>query len=251
MNLETLRERPLSFTSIKEFQKSPKHYIEYINKPKTPPTDAMKLGSMVHCMLLQPELFNDQFAVAPEINKRTNAGKEEWAAFCSQHSDKIVVQEDDYQHARRLVDSAMCNKNVEQIVKGCHDFEVEWSADIEDLPFRGFFDGVASDYILEVKTTSDGHPKKVMSEFLTRKYHMQAGLYHMASSKPVIYLIVETSEPYLSYVAPADDRYLKLGCDDIGDLCTKFKKCLKSGDFSGGYDYEGEILITLPWSVDK
>lgn len=211
----------------------------------------MKLGSMVHCMLLQPELFNDQFAVAPEINKRTNAGKEEWAAFCSQHSDKIVVQEDEYQHARRLVDSAMCNKNVEQIVKGCHDFEVEWSADIEDIPFRGFFDGVASDYILEVKTTSDGHPKKVMSEFLTRKYHMQAGLYHMASSKPVIYLIVETSEPYLSYVAPADDRYLKLGCDDIGDLCTKFKKCLKSGDFSGGYDYEGEILITLPWSVDK
>jgi len=102
-----LEERPLSFSSLKEFAKSPKHYMDYISKPKTPPTDAMKLGSAVHCMILTPELFNDQFAVAPEINKRTNAGKEEWALFASQNEGKDILANDDYEHARRLSTIAM------------------------------------------------------------------------------------------------------------------------------------------------
>jgi exodeoxyribonuclease VIII len=251
MNLEMLRERPLSFTSIKEFQKSPRHYIEYISKERTPPTDAMKLGSMVHCMMLQPELFNDQFAVMPDVNRRTNAGKEEYAEFVSKNADKTVVDNSSYEHARRLADTAMSRNEISQLVNGCLEFELEWSAEIDDLPYRGFYDGVASDYILEIKTTADGYPRKVMSDFLSRKYHMQAGLYHMASEKPIIYVIVETSEPYLSYAAPADDSYVKMGCDDIGKLNEQFNKCLKKGDFSGGYDYNGEILIRLPWDVDK
>ena len=40
---EMLEDRPLSFSSLKEFAKSPKHYMDYISRPKTPPTDA-KIG---------------------------------------------------------------------------------------------------------------------------------------------------------------------------------------------------------------
>lgn len=166
ITLETLHDRPLSFSSLKEFAKSPRHYLDYILKPKTPPTDAMKMGSMIHCMLLTPELFNDEFAIAPEINKRTNAGKEEWAQFTAMHADKTVVTNEDYEHARRVTDIVMSNENNKYIIQNCHDFEQEWSMDMDDLPFKGFFDGVSSEYILEVKTINDAHPKNVMSDFL-------------------------------------------------------------------------------------
>ena len=251
ITIDTLNERPLSYSSIKEFAKSPRHYLDYINKQRTAPTDAMKLGSMVHCMILQPHLFNEQFVVAPEVNKRTNAGKEEWATFCSQHADKTVVANDDYEHARRLSGGALVNPQIEQLVKGCYDFEQEWREGVDDLPYRGFYDGISDDYVLEIKTISDGNPRSVMNDFIKRKYHIQAALYTMVSQRDVIYVIIETSEPYLSYSAGVSRDYLKLGAQELGKLNSQFAKCLEAGDFSGGYDYNKEIVIDLPWNVEK
>jgi len=206
ITIEALHERPLSFSSLKEFSKSPRHYLDYITKPRTPPTDAMKLGSLIHCMLLRPELFNDEFAIAPEINKRTNAGKEEWAVFCALNSTKTVVTNDDYEHARRITDGVLTSDDIKYVIQNCYDFEQEWSMDMDDLPFRGFYDGISSEYILEVKTIADGSPKNVVSDFYKRKYHLQAALYAMSSGKDIYYLVVETSQPFLSYVASVKVR---------------------------------------------
>ena len=118
-----LTNRPLSYSSLKEFAKSPRHYIEYINKPKFAPTDAMKLGSMVHCLLLQSHDFDNQFLIAPEINKRTNAGKEEWSNLLLNNPNKQIVSNEDYTTASNLVRSAFANPNIEKAVKDCHSFE--------------------------------------------------------------------------------------------------------------------------------
>jgi exodeoxyribonuclease VIII len=248
-----LTNRPLSYSSLKEFAKSPRHYIEYINKPKTPPTDAMKLGSMVHCLLLQSYEFDNQFLIAPEINKRTNAGKEELANLLLNNPNKQIVSNEDYMTASNLVRSAFLNPSIEKVVKDCHSFEEEWREDILTLPYRGFYDGVSEDYILEVKTTNDGSPKSVMSDFYKRKYHIQAGLYSIASAKKIKYLIIETTFPYLSYIASPDNRFIDKGIDEITSLSTSFLNCMNSDNFNAGYEYyyDNEIKISLPWSVDN
>ena len=43
------------------------------------PSASMVLGTAVHSMLLEPD--KDSIAVAPAINRRTNAGKEKWEEF--------------------------------------------------------------------------------------------------------------------------------------------------------------------------
>ena len=251
ITLEILQERPLSFSSIKEFSKSPKHYLDYISKPRIPPTDAMKLGSTVHCMLLRPEMFNDEFAVAPDINKRTNAGKEEWAIFVSQNANKTVIENDTYEHARRIVDNVLTSNDSRYLIQNCYDFEREWHMDVEDLPYRGFYDGISDEYILEVKTIKDANPKNVMYEFYKSKYHLQAALYAMSSGKDIYYIVIETSEPYLSYSAPASIDYIKKGVEEIGLLNERFKLCLQKNSFDGGYNYFREITIDLPYNVEK
>jgi hypothetical protein len=251
---EMLEQRPLSFSSLKEFAKSPKHYMDYISRPKTPPTDAMKLGSAVHCMILTPELFNDQFSVAPEINKRTNAGKEEWALFASQNEGKDILSNDDYEHARRLSDGVLANPYVRNLLNHCYAFEEEWGAEINDLPFKGFYDAVADDYVIEIKTISDGNPKSVMSDFYKRKYHMQAALYSTASlGKDVYYIVVETSAPYINYVALADKSYIEKGAQDFGYYSRKFMNCMYSNKWNEGYDFyhEDGVIIKLPWDVNN
>lgn len=73
----------------------------------------------------------------------------------------------------------------------------------------------------------------------------------MASGKDVYYLVVETTSPYLSYTAPTTVNYIKKGAQELGELVEKFKLCMTSKGFLGGYDYFNDIVIDLPWSVDK
>ena len=70
----------LSYSALKAFAKSPNHYLQYVNKEHTE-TPAMVLGSLTHCLVLEPERFAAKFAVAPKVDRRTNSGKALWAAF--------------------------------------------------------------------------------------------------------------------------------------------------------------------------
>jgi exodeoxyribonuclease VIII len=88
MTLEDLNQRPLSYSSLKAFSISPKHFINYRNKPKET-TPALTYGQALHCMLLEPQEFNDTFTIMPSVDKRTKEGKEIFAAFPTQiHTNK-------------------------------------------------------------------------------------------------------------------------------------------------------------------
>lgn len=39
-------------------------------------TAALDLGTALHCLLLEPDEFSKRFEIAPEVNRRTTAGKE-------------------------------------------------------------------------------------------------------------------------------------------------------------------------------
>ncbi|MCQ8791345.1 exonuclease VIII, partial [Escherichia coli] len=51
------------------------------------------LGTAFHCRVLEPEEFSNRFIVAPEFNRRTNAGKEEEKAFLMEcaSTGKMVI----------------------------------------------------------------------------------------------------------------------------------------------------------------
>src|SRR6185369_8534287 len=68
----------ISRTSLMLLNKSPYHFWyeklsgEFEKKEQTP---AMNLGSAFHTLLLEPELFDKEFAVMAKVDKRTKDGK--------------------------------------------------------------------------------------------------------------------------------------------------------------------------------
>ena len=247
ITLEKLQERPLSYSSLKEFAKSPKHYLDYLNRTRET-TPAMLFGSMIHCLLLEPFKFDEQFAVIGNVDRRTTEGKKAYADFLDKAAGKDVVSESDYNEAKNIVNNAMTNQDIASAVNGCHSFEQEFRTEIFELPVRGFFDGVADDYILEVKTTNDATPKTIINDFYNRFYHMQAGLYNHVSQKPIKYLIIETKAPYDSYLASPSDDYIENGKNSLFDNIEAFKYCMEYNEFNRGYDYhhESPFIIDLP-----
>jgi exodeoxyribonuclease VIII len=72
-------------------------------------TEAMIIGSLVHCLVLQPELFDLTYAVAPACDMRTKAGKEEYQTFIEgvEHLGIQVIKQEDYEKARNMRDNAL------------------------------------------------------------------------------------------------------------------------------------------------
>ena len=246
ITLQQLQERPLSYSSLKEFAKSPRHYLDYLNRKKET-TPAMQFGSMVHCLLLQPDKFDSQFAIMPTIDKRTKEGKEAYNKFLEGAVGLDVVMENDYNDAKAITDNVLSNDSLRNYIDNCHQFEQEFRAEMWDLPVRGFFDGIADDYILEIKTTTDASPEYIIRDFYNRQYHMQAGLYNLVSEKPIKYLIIETKGPYDAYIADASEGYIKKGQELFSDTLVSFTKCMKENAWTKGYEYHNkDITIDLP-----
>ena len=246
ITLEQLQERPLSYSSLKEFAKSPRHYLDYLNRKKET-TPAMLFGSMVHCLLLEPEKFEKDFAVMGSVDRRTKDGKEAYAKFVEETAGREVVMQNDYNDAKALADNVLSNPKIKQYIDNCHQREHEFRVGMWGLPIRGFFDGVADDYILEIKTTQDATPDTLIKDFYNRQYHLQAGIYNLVSSKPIKYLIIETKAPYDSYIANTSTDYIEKGQKLLSSVLEKFDKCMNENAWDKGYEYHaGEISIYLP-----
>lgn len=244
---EMLKERPLSYSSIKEFSRSPKNYIQYLHA-KREPSKEMVFGSMIHCLLLYPELFQDMFAVSPDVDRRTKDGKAEWERFVSEAGEREVVQGHELDEASEIVGAVLSNDNIKNAIKNCDHFEKPWQEDMFNLPFRGFLDACSSDYVIEVKTTSDASPQNFTRDFFNRKYHIQAALYHQASGLPIKYIVIETKAPYNFYMADVSKGVINYGWDELIRLTDLFHQCMTLNAWDKGYEFmqDGPMVIDLP-----
>jgi hypothetical protein len=247
INYEFLLGRPLSYSSLKEFAKSPSHYIHYINSKKEPSKE-MAFGSLIHCLLLYSQQFPELFIVAPDVDRRTTDGKAKWNEFLSQSEGKIIVTGDELDQATEIVNKVFADESIHSMIKECTHFEHKWTNSINGLPFTGYIDALSDDFIIEVKTTSDANPVNFMRDFYNRKYHIQASLYKTVMNKPVVYIIIETKPPFNYFFAQITTAYTDLGWREIGMLTNKFKECMKENAWNEGYQYmlDDKIVISPP-----
>lgn len=96
----------LSNHELQMFHKNPATYIWN----KTAPRDSSKaatadFGTLVHAMILEPETVDSEFLVT-DIKGRHSAS---FVKFQTDHSDLIVVTEDEYSQAKIMAESALCD----------------------------------------------------------------------------------------------------------------------------------------------
>jgi hypothetical protein len=247
---ELLQQRPLSFSSLKEFMRSPQHYVKYLDSDRKQ-TEAMLFGAICHKLILEPQDFNNEYIIEPELDKRTKQGKEDYAAFIAKITEQnlTAVPPATYEKAVALVESVMKSDAAKYVYEstikeGRFDITHETG-----LPVCGYIDGVGKDYNLEIKIVSSADTDDIMRDFYKMKYHIQAGIYNWVNGKPIYYLVVENNYPYLSKVFKASDDYIAEGKRLFNKAMSDFKFCLDMDNFSAGYEfYEGKepLELTLP-----
>lgn len=80
----------VSSSQLKHMLRTPAHYLAAIHRPKLA-TDSMHLGSLVHTLLLEPHMVDDEYTVMPKFDRRTKQGKADYEAWLEHNGNKTAV----------------------------------------------------------------------------------------------------------------------------------------------------------------
>jgi exodeoxyribonuclease VIII len=216
------------------------------------PTEAMRLGTLIHTLVLEPHEFGTKFVISPEFG-RTKAELEAKAEFFKANEGKIVVKDKEVDKAERCI-KYIPDEVMDIVNAGKTEFVIQQP--IANLPFKGIID-CYTDRVIEVKTTSETSADKLISSFFNLKYPMQAAIYGVLAQKEfnldfypnTTYLVIQTVAPYRSYFIEADKDYHLYGQKLLDRAISIFNQTNNEGLWDKGWDIQS---IGLPaWAMKQ
>lgn len=241
----------LSASGAKLLLRSPAHYKASKLNPREP-SAAMKLGTVVHSLVLEPEKVKAEIAVMPKFDRRTTIGKKAAEEFETDNVGKLVIDEFVWQKANNIADAVLSNSIVQENLKdGQAEVTMLWEQ--YGVPCKARVDYLTGSAILDVKTCSDASPEGFAKQIATFQYHLQAAHYANGFREIVgwdldrfVFIAVENEAPFAVGCYTLDVRSLQSGRILIERAADAYKRALVLPDYAPA-SYADEIVeISVP-----
>lgn len=236
----------ISRSDLWNFKKSPKHF-KYAKENPPEKTKALTFGGAAHKYVLEKDDFENEYAVAPNIDKRTKAGKEAWAEFQASVGDKEIISADDFEVIKEMDKAIDENEVARKLLTGECEQSFFWTdADTgEECKVRPdcMTEWEGKKYIVDYKTTDsceDGHFEHSCRKF---GYKFQAGMYREGVTLNTFeeygfaFVAQEKKPPYAVRVYICTDEFINQGLDQFRMFIGLYHDC-KENDI--WYGYEGK-----------
>ena len=258
----------VSKSHLDEVNKSPFHYWDrYINPDRVvpEPTKQMLLGSAMHTMVLEPDLFEKEYLVesanapkrptAAQLNAKKPSTQtldaiDYWKKFDEKANGKTLISIDDYERLsimkKRIFDhpAASTILNMSGVVEQSYQWKDSQTGEIcKSRPDFHTDDGTL---IVDLKTTSDASELGFQKSVHNFRYHVQAGFYlrSIKEAEQFVFIAVESKPPYLVAVYNASTDMINAGNRVADKNLATLAQCRKSGKWTG---YSEEITtLDLP-----
>lgn len=232
----------ISRSELWRLRESPEKFKWAQDHPQEP-TPALIFGQLIHKLLLEPETFNDEFIVAPIVDRRTKDGKEEWANFEAQSEGKTIVKDEMYCVAEDMVSMALSEPFVKKLLDGVHEKPFFWVDDLTGEKCKCRLDAFTrvddKPIIVDYKTTADASTESFMRSAINYGYDFQSGMYcegveKVTGQKPLfVFIAQEKTPPYAVNIMQADELMVKRGYDIFRELIGTYHACKESGNWWG------------------
>jgi len=229
-------------SDIKQFLRSPYHYWAAKHAPariQKPPTPSMLLGTALHTAVLEPERFETEYGIKPDIPKRSKAEKKLHQAVADQF--KHVLTQQEHEQVLAMAASLQSHPEAGSILEGLSAAE---QSHFVTCPRTGLAlkcrpDGLSmqDSLIVDLKTTVDASDRKLRYTFSDFGYDVQAVhyLHCLQDYDSFVFLMVENTPPYAVRVVTLSDS-------TIGAARLRHFKALE------GIGFYGETLgLVRPW----
>jgi exodeoxyribonuclease VIII len=247
-------------SKLKVLASSPTEFYErYIARtwPYKPATPAMLLGSMVHCLALEPDEFDNRFAVMPDVDGRTKEGKAVKAEFAARYTGKDVefVTDDDFVTASlchaALLQHDEFGKVLANLDKMIVEKEFYWNQNGVDCAGKPDIVDLKRGIIWDIKTTQDVRSSVFGRQASNLAYARQAAFYldgvHQCTDIlcDFIFVAVKTTPVHevAAYLVPAEA--IRDARDDIDNLLTEYKRRVAQNYWKAAHE-TGICELQLP-----
>lgn len=238
-------------------QKSLLHAIKEERKE----SDALNLGSAIHCAILEPEKFNQEFLVMPKIDGRTKEGKALKAEFEIKAQGKTLLTEDQLEQVKGMLSSIHAHEIARGMLTGG---EAEYAYFAKDLA-TGLMLKTKPDYknagaLIDLKTCQDASREGFIRACITFNYALQAAfyldVYNLATGENLtefFFVAVESSAPYAVATYKMGEVEINVGREQYKKALRQLAEFKKDETKILDYGYEKKIIeIQFPiWALEK
>lgn len=251
----------VSNSKLSKLAISPAHYKESLETPQKQ-TEALTFGSLLHCLVLEPQNYARDFAIEPEVNRRTNDGKEILAEFYETNSGKTILTENQFELASILKENIFAHPIANKLLSGKGENEISlfWEDEETKVKCKAKLDRIKSDIIIDLKSARSAKPEDFARQLYDLGYYRQCVFYlngfkecYQKEAKGFVFIVVEKEPPYNVVVYELSELFKEIGKIEISDLLQVYKECIETNNFYGYDGTEPKIHTLDPpkWVLNK
>jgi hypothetical protein len=236
--------------------RSPLHAQQEKDNPKEP-TAALRQGSILHGFTFERGEFENVYAIAPEVNKRTNAGKEELAKFAEDNLGKQIISQAEFDMAKIQYDNLLNHEGAKvYLQEGKPEVTIIWLDKLSGLLCKARIDYLHEwqAVIADLKTTQDASIMGFSKSILNFGYEIQAAFYvdgytALTGDEPSFVLIpIEKQPPYAAACYEVGHRSITKGRSMYQEAMAIVKRCKESGIWES-YSQKVEHIEIPSWAL--
>jgi hypothetical protein len=250
INQEFVNKRPVSYSRLKEFRKSPKHYVNSFEKPFIQ-TDAMLIGSATDCLLIEgEEEFNRQYLPYDNFPKRSNDAKAEWAAMLAKAraEHKTLIGKDLLTIAYECANAVRNYPDAKPFLNmRKKHLKLNWKDRETGLPCTGITDWDCmldnQLFIVDLKCPTSADPEDFTKDAWNWEYFIQVGSYlegyknQFFQFPNFVFICVETTELHNVSINFVEGKYMEFCREEYLGTLRAFKYCLDNNLWDMGYEF--------------
>ena len=249
----------LSPSGAKVLTRSPAHYRHHRDHPPAE-TPALRIGKALHSLALEGRAaFDLAFTVAPECDRRTNAGKALWADFTAASEGKTVLTAAESEQVESMAGAILSHPLAPALLAdGTPELSMLWDDPETGCPCKGRMDlaRLEAGAILDLKTTLDASPAAFARSVVSFGYSTQAAAYLSGAAAlgadvtDFVIVAVEKSAPFAVGIYRLPDAALELGRRRWREACALYVQCLESGRWPGYPETITELALPN-WAMSE
>jgi len=158
------------------------YWAKHVDPDRKPflPTDAMRQGSLVDCLITEPHEYSTRYLVAPQCDRRTKEGKAIWSEFQAEAEGREVITRDWEDNALKIVEALMRDPDAAPLLRdgqgqephfwhdATMDADCRYKPDIEH-PDRGI--------LVDLKKSRSANPRMFAAQSYSLAYDLQMAHY--------------------------------------------------------------------------
>lgn len=199
-------------------------------------SDALRVGRALHTRVLQPHRYDSDWAVAPECDRRTTAGKQAWAAFeamCRENGKGVLTAGD--AAAIDGIVNGIATTTASTVLEMCEHREIVCTGEINGVPCKARIDACSSSGMLvDVKTCQSASERAFTRAIVDYGYLLQLAFYRRLMGQngmlrgPTVLIACEKARPHAVALYALRDEDIERMDNLIDALVDLYAECAES-----------------------